>query len=150
MHAVHDNTYLHTHIHHSVMPQILSSGRLEERAQAYLLCAKCQLERPTPGQGAGNDTSSMDLETMHAAKTNLEKAIENYKVLGAYEPLMEACHLQALTCHSLGLMTERDRAADDFFEAQRLLAASQWVSVSPMSNLATCPPAALAALACES
>ena len=29
----------------SVLPLLLSSGRIEERAQAYLLCAKCELEK---------------------------------------------------------------------------------------------------------
>lgn len=88
-------------------------------------------------------------ERLHGAKWQLDKAMEDLKLVGAFEPLMEAAHLQALTCHRLGLTAERDRAAEHFLQAQRQLEASQWLPVNPMSNLATCPTSALNALACE-
>ena len=43
----------------SVLPLILSSGRIEERARAYLLCGKCLLEGAAcvPGEKAAEVTS---------------------------------------------------------------------------------------------
>jgi hypothetical protein len=88
-------------------------------------------------------------EKLLGAKSQFDKAMDDLKLVGAYEPLMEAAHLQALTCNRLGMTAERDRAAEHFLQAQRLLETSKWVPVSPMSNLATCPAAELNALACE-
>lgn len=88
-------------------------------------------------------------EKLQRAKSQLDKAMEDLKLIGAFELLMEAAHLQALTCNRLGLLAERDRAAEHFLQAQRQLEASQWLPVSPMSNLATCTASALDALACE-